>query len=65
MRPGTKNKRIRKLLFEEQMTITDLAKVLGLSLGETSTMLKYELAKTEQDEIIRRIKDGRSETYAG
>lgn len=52
-----KNPRIRKAMLERGMKQNDLAEILGLNLSELSVMLKYELAKEEQDEIIRRIKE--------
>lgn len=60
-----KNKRIRKVLLDQGLTQNELAEILGVNIAELSVMLKYELAKPEQDEIIRRIKDDRAKTYAG
>ncbi len=61
-----KNPRIRKAMLERGLKQNDLAELLGLNLSELSVMLKYELAREEQDEIIRRIKnDDRPEAYAG
>lgn len=50
-----KNKRIRKAMAEHGLDQTRLAMVLGTNDTEISVMLKRELAKTEQDEIIRAI----------
>lgn len=52
-----KNVRIRRELATYGMTQGDLAKVLNLSQPFVSMLLKYELAKNEQDEIIRKIRE--------
>lgn len=51
-----KNKRVRKAMLDEALTQAELAEILGLSTGETSTMLKYELAPEEQRRIVEEIK---------
>lgn len=53
----TVNTRIRKTLAEEGLRQADLARILGLNETQVSLMLKYELAKSEQDKIIQKIKE--------
>ena len=43
-------------MLDEALTQAELAEILGLSTGETSTMLKYELAPEEQRRIVEEIK---------
>lgn len=51
-----KNLRIRKAMLEASMTQSDLAELLGKSRSYVSMLLNYELAKVEQDDIIRLIR---------
>lgn len=51
-----KNIRLRKAMLEADMTQYDLAKLMGKSRSYVSMLLNFELAKTEQDELIRLIK---------
>ena len=52
-----KNMRIRKALFNAGLKQGSLGKIIGRTEGEVSVILNaYELAKAEQDEIIRQIK---------
>ena len=51
-----KNLRIRAALDGASMTQGDLARLLGYSEPDLSIIMSVELAKAEQDEIIRRIK---------
>ena len=51
-----KNQRIRVLMMKTGITQVELGKILGVSEGETSVMLKRELARSEQDSIIEAIK---------
>lgn len=39
-----------------QMTQGELAEILGVTSPELSTVLGYELAKSEQDRIIEKIR---------
>lgn len=52
-----KNMRIRRELATYGMTQGDLAKILKLSAPVVSVILRFELAKSEQDEIIRKIRE--------
>ena len=52
-----KNKRIRKAMAEYGLDQTRLEMVLGTNDTEVSVMLKRELAKSEQDDIIKAIAD--------
>lgn len=52
-----KNHRIRKALFLAGMTQGELGQLMGLSDPYISKLLQYELAKSEQDEIIRLIRE--------
>lgn len=56
MRASDKNIRIRKAMLQEYLTQSELAEILGISTGEMSTMLKYELAPEEQRNILEQIK---------
>ena len=56
VRNRKKNLRIRAALAGASMTQGDLARMLGLSEPDLSIIMSVELAKAEQDEIIRRIK---------
>lgn len=51
-----KNKRVRKAMMDEALTQAELAEILGISTGELSTMLKYELAPEEQRRVVDAIK---------
>ena len=50
-----KNKRIRKAMADAGIGQTGLAMILKTNDTEVSVMLKRELAKSEQDEIIKVI----------
>ena len=52
-----KNERIKREMAG--MTQKELAGILGVQPPYVSQILKFELAKEEQDEIIRRIKERR------
>ena len=52
-----KNKRIRKAMTDAGIVQATLAQILGESETAVSFILKYELAKQEQDDIIKAIKD--------
>lgn len=56
VRNRKKNLRIRAALAGASMTQGDLARLLGYSEPDLSIIMSVELAKAEQDEIIRRIK---------
>ena len=51
-----KNMRVRKAMFLAGMSQEELGKLLGLSGPDISKLMKFELAKAEQDDIIRKIK---------
>lgn len=50
-----KNERIRELMFKNMISQGELAGILGIAQSEVSVVLKYELAKEEQDRIIAAI----------
>lgn len=52
-----KNKRVRKEMFLKCINQNDLAEILGVNKQEMSIMLKYDLAKSEQDNIIAKIRE--------
>lgn len=52
-----KNQKVRKELFMQGMTQGDLARLLGYSEPEMSRILTYELAASEQDEFVRKIRE--------
>lgn len=52
-----KNKRIRQAMLSAGIsTQSELAKILGVAESEISSIMKYDLAKAEQDIIIDKIK---------
>lgn len=51
-----KNLRVRKALLEADMNQSDLANLIGKSRSYVTMLLNYELAKSEQDELIRMIR---------
>ena len=57
MQAERKNLRVRKTMAESGINQTMLARIMGISEMECSIMLKRELAKVEQDDIIKAIKD--------
>lgn len=53
-----KNQRVRKAMFMACLNQRELSKILEKSEQEVSIVLNgYELAKSEQDEIVRKIKE--------
>lgn len=52
-----KNLRIRKALMDADMTQRELGELMGMRDPDISRILKYELAKSEQDAIIKIIKE--------
>ena len=52
-----KNRRVRKAMFDNGMNQIDLANLLTVSNTELSVMLKYELARQEQDVIVAKINE--------
>lgn len=52
-----KNVRVRKEMISNGVNQTILSKLMHISEMECSVMLKRELAKSEQDEIIRTIRE--------
>lgn len=50
-----KNKRVRKALIDAGLKQKDLAKLLYVSEGTVSILLRLELAKEEQERIISLI----------
>lgn len=52
-----KNKRIRKSMGENGIDQRKLSAILGITETEMSVIMKRELARSEQDLIIRAIKD--------
>lgn len=55
-----KNVRIRRVMAENGITQSELAKILQISDSEMCVVLKRELAKMEQDKIIEAIKEARA-----
>lgn len=55
-----KNVRVRRVMAEAGVNQTELAKILQISNAEMCVVLKRELAKAEQDEIIKAIKEARA-----
>lgn len=55
-----KNVRIRRVMAENGITQSELAKILMISDSEMCVVLKRELAKSEQDKIIEAIKEARA-----
>lgn len=51
-----KNIRIRKEMINAGINQADLALLLGVSDADVSRLFKFELAKFEQDEIVRKIR---------
>lgn len=56
------NERVRTALLRENMTQAALAKYLGISEAELSFQMKRELARKEQDDLIRSIKEAAHES---
>ena len=52
-----KNLRIRRAMLEADMNQRELGELMGLKDPDISKILKYELAKSEQDAIIKIIKE--------
>lgn len=52
-----KNIRVRKAMAEHGVDQRKLSAIMHISEMETSVMLKRELAKAEQDEIIRVLRE--------
>lgn len=52
-----KNLRVRKVMAEHGFDQRKLARILHITETEMSVVLKRELAKSEQDEIIKAIKE--------
>lgn len=59
-----KNLRVRKALADHSMTQGDLARLLGFTEPEMSRILKFELARSEQDKFIEKIRATKSEDPA-
>ena len=51
-----KNLRVRKELADHSMTQGDLARLLGFTEPTMSVILKFELARSEQDKFIEKIR---------
>ena len=56
-----KNLRIRKKMYELNISQATLGTLFGMTQQEVSIMLKRELAKKEQDEIIKAMEEYRNE----
>ena len=56
-----KNLRVRKAMLEAGLKQDDLARLLGRPRSYVSTLLSLELAKSEQDELVRIIRGSESE----
>ena len=56
-----KNERIRVAMAKAGINQGDLARILGVSEPEISSVLKYNLSKAEQDSIIEKIRARESE----
>ena len=52
-----KNERIKELMFKNMISQGELSEILGIAQSEVSIVLKYELADSEQDRIIKAIED--------
>lgn len=52
-----KNKKVRRAMIEAGISQLDLANILVVGMSEMSVMLKYELARQEQDEIVAKIRE--------
>jgi ribosome-binding protein aMBF1 (putative translation factor) len=52
-----KNKRIRKTMAEYGINQSELSRIMHTNDTVVSMILRYELAKSEQDAIIQAIKD--------
>lgn len=55
-----KNIRVRKAMAEKGFDQRKLSRILHITETEMSVILKYELARSEQDEIIRAIRETQS-----
>lgn len=53
------NTRVRKTLVENGMRQGDLAELMGITGQQLSLILKYELAKSEQDKMIALIEQSK------
>lgn len=51
-----KNERIRTAMIKAGLNQSQLSEILSIPPAELSVMLKYELARKEQDNIISLIK---------
>lgn len=56
-----KNVRVRQAMLNAGLKQSDLARILGVTDSYVSIMLKRELARGEQDELIELIKAGVAE----
>lgn len=52
-----KNKAIRKAMIDADLNQTQLGHILGCTQSTVCGILKYELSKESQDEIIKAIKE--------
>jgi predicted transcriptional regulator len=50
------NQRVRTEMFKRMLTQNDLAKILDVSVSEVSHILKYDMSKKQQDEIVAKIR---------
>lgn len=55
--PKKKNTRVRKAMAEAGIDQRKFSGILKISENELSIVLKRELAKAEQDELIRAIRE--------
>lgn len=55
-----KNVRVRRTMAEAGVNQSELARILQISNAEMCVVLKYELAKAEQDKMIEAIKEARA-----
>lgn len=53
----TNNKKIRLVMFENDLRMFELAKLLGISETTLYRRLRTELPKEEQDRIVKIIKE--------
>ena len=52
-----KNKRIRKAMLDAGINQNELAEILHINTQELSSVLKYELAVKEQNNIVATIRE--------
>ncbi len=52
-----KNKRIRKAMFDANINQNELSEILQINKQELSSILKYELAVKEQNNIVAKIRE--------